>query len=223
MEDGFMESCWFLCKNIDNLRISPFFDGDLALLKRVYLLIFSFFRKFELSQLDYNEEASSSTFENETNVNGMIVEPVQPSTMMTSKYYIEGDYRKGLFGSDDIRQSDGGLRSSVQKIMTQFGFKQSQIADVFAKPEQTLEKVDKGDGKEIVNYLSTRGSQADLEGKVFNPRNLAFRKTLAKVLIQGGVDKKSVYRKLKLERQTAAKKVKKVIKKLSKKQRKLQK
>lgn len=76
MADGFMESCWFLCKNIDNLNISPFFDGDIKLLKRVYLLIFSFFRKFELSQIDYNKEEASNVFENETNVNGMIVEPV---------------------------------------------------------------------------------------------------------------------------------------------------
>jgi hypothetical protein len=49
MEDGFMENCWFMCKNIDNLRISPFFDGDINLMKRVYLVIFSFLRKFELS------------------------------------------------------------------------------------------------------------------------------------------------------------------------------
>ena len=44
--DDFMENCWFVCKNIDMLRVSPFFDGDLNLVKRMYMTIFSFIRKF---------------------------------------------------------------------------------------------------------------------------------------------------------------------------------
>jgi len=44
-----MENCWFICKNIDNLRITPFFDGDVNLMKRMHIMIFSFLRKFELS------------------------------------------------------------------------------------------------------------------------------------------------------------------------------
>lgn len=45
-----MENCWFLCKKIDNLRTSPFFDGDVEFLKRIYLIIFSFMRKFQMSE-----------------------------------------------------------------------------------------------------------------------------------------------------------------------------
>lgn len=104
--------------------------------------------------------------------------------------------------------------------MTEYGFKQTEIQEAINKPTVDLQTIDKG-GKKIIDYLSNRVSKDDLDGKIFQPRTLHFRKKLAEALIHNGMKKKNVYRKLRLEKVLKSKKVKKTIRKLSKKQRKL--
>ena len=41
-----MEHCWFLCNKYNLIKVSPFYDGDLVLVKRIYMTIYSFIRKF---------------------------------------------------------------------------------------------------------------------------------------------------------------------------------
>lgn len=57
------------------LRIQPFYDGDLNLVKRMYITIFSFLRKFTIS---YKEFQKNPKLDNQTNINGMIIEPIGP-------------------------------------------------------------------------------------------------------------------------------------------------
>lgn len=154
LEDGFMENCWFICKNMNSLKISPFFDGDIELLKRVYLLIFSFMRKFQISQDDYKKEAVTSQLDNQTSINGLIVEPILPSAMMSKRYYLDESFRRNIFGNDDIRKSDPVKREQMESIMQEFGFSQKQIEqnlDQNSLPQ--LRRVQKGH-EQLIDFLS---------------------------------------------------------------------
>lgn len=43
-----MEHCWFICHKYNLIKMNPFYDGDLKLVKRIYMTIFSFIRKFKM-------------------------------------------------------------------------------------------------------------------------------------------------------------------------------
>lgn len=48
-DPDFMKHCYVLCNKFDFMKLSPFHDGDVKLVKRVYLSIYSFLRKFDLA------------------------------------------------------------------------------------------------------------------------------------------------------------------------------
>lgn len=43
-----MENCWFICNKYSNFRFTKLLDGDLRLIMRMKLAIFSFIRKFKI-------------------------------------------------------------------------------------------------------------------------------------------------------------------------------
>lgn len=46
----FMKSCWFVCQSFNWNKMSPFFEGDLQMIQRIFFALFSFVRKMELTQ-----------------------------------------------------------------------------------------------------------------------------------------------------------------------------
>ena len=66
-----MKNCWFLCEKMSLTELDPFVDGDVNLLKRVYLYLFSFMRKFSMGKgIDVDLSGGMGS------VNGLGVEPV---------------------------------------------------------------------------------------------------------------------------------------------------
>lgn len=79
----------------------------------------------------------------------------------------------------------------------EFGFKQSEIQETLSPKNKELTKIKKG-YHTIVDYLSANPSKDDLEGKIYEPRTLHFRKKLARALVDNGLGQQYVYSKLKL-------------------------
>lgn len=103
----FMNQCWFICKRIDLLKISPLFDGNLELIRRAYLTIFSFIRKIDISLNEYqeseNKDLEQPDLEVEDNVDGLLVEPLAPHHALSNKFYFNDETRLEVLGKLDTR------------------------------------------------------------------------------------------------------------------------
>jgi hypothetical protein len=69
------------------MRLSPFFDGDLVLVKRIYLSIYSFLRKFNL--VKKGDDITKEDLTAEDNVDGVLIEPLSSFDLGRPKYNIE--------------------------------------------------------------------------------------------------------------------------------------
>lgn len=128
----FMTKCWFLCSKYKLLGFNPIFDGDIKLLKRVYLTIFSFIHKLDMSKDVYNKLKNKdiNPLLVKGNVNGMYVErlnekingplmePLNPSHAITTKYYLEKATRKKLLGKLDTRIKPKKSKKTYKAINT---------------------------------------------------------------------------------------------------------
>ncbi len=123
--EKFLENCWFLCNKFSLIKLSPFFDGDLKLIKRVYLAIFSFTRKFHTSVDEfYNPKKRTKDHELEVDVDGMLIEPLNASHLLSRKYYLEDKTRKDVLGTLDtrIRLPNAKIKDQLNKAMIKMGF-----------------------------------------------------------------------------------------------------
>jgi hypothetical protein len=102
--DDVMKYCWFICNKYEFLKISPFFDGNLEMMKRVYLVIYSFLRKMEMSKV--YEETRLPSYYDLGPINGLLIEPINASHFMTKRYYADDEMRKDILGSLDTRQNN---------------------------------------------------------------------------------------------------------------------
>ena len=100
---GFMDKCWFVCKNYKFFGVDWFFNGDVALVKRAYLTIFSFLHKMNQAQWEYEKKKKVPGYVVDDNVNGLLVEPLNSSYAVTEHYYLENPTRKKLLGKLDLR------------------------------------------------------------------------------------------------------------------------
>ena len=105
----FMKNCWFICNKFSLMRMNPMFDGDLPLLTRIRMALFSFLRKFtQQEELDKKFDALHERAANVSkidlgtieNVNGILAEPVAPGLLISNKkIYLNPRDRLNLLGS----------------------------------------------------------------------------------------------------------------------------
>lgn len=102
--EHFMTYCWFICDKFDMMRISPFFDGDVKLLRRVQIALLSFIRKMRISASEYERLKDNTEYLlTKENVDGMLIEPLNPGHLFTKKFYLDKNDRMKLLGKLDTR------------------------------------------------------------------------------------------------------------------------
>ena len=90
-----MKSCWFLCQSFKPMRISEFYDGDIELLKSSYLAVFSVLRKMkDVEEIEKEAELNDENIRDDSNIDGMLVEPPGPSFTVSNKIYMEDKSRE---------------------------------------------------------------------------------------------------------------------------------
>ena len=99
--DEFKNKCWFICNRFSFLKVSTFFDGNLKLVKRVYLAIYSFLRKLRIERQE--NSSLESNLMTDTDIDGMLVEPITPADFISKKYYADDETREQIFGQTDTR------------------------------------------------------------------------------------------------------------------------
>ena len=114
----FMDKCWFICNNYKFFGLDSFFNGDVELVKRVYLIIFSFIHKLKASEEQLEEEKKSPDYVVDDNVNGLLVEPLHPGHAISNYYYIEDSTRKELLGKLDTRYIPPKLSPKKKEAVT---------------------------------------------------------------------------------------------------------
>jgi hypothetical protein len=90
--------CWSICNKLSMTSISPLIEGDLKLVDRISATLFSFIRKMDVETVRFatNETLPNATsyltdqvfnVRNTENVNGLLVEPVNPSDFINDNYF----------------------------------------------------------------------------------------------------------------------------------------
>ena len=118
--DDFMTHCWFICNKYKILRITPFFDGEIKMVKRVFLAVYSFLRKMDMSKrTKYKEPANFNTI---GAVNGLLIEPLNPSHFLTKKYYGNKKERAEILGGDTRKNfPDYRIQDKLDKTLKRLG------------------------------------------------------------------------------------------------------
>jgi hypothetical protein len=100
--DVFEKKCWMVCDKLNLMEISNFFDGDVKMIKRMYFVILSFFRKFSESAAQEERDQKDEVMDLE--IDGMLVEPLSPGHLLTNKkFYAKKELREDIFGTKDTR------------------------------------------------------------------------------------------------------------------------
>ena len=128
-ESDYLLNCWFLCNKFSLHQISPFWDGDLDLLIRLYTTVGSFLRKI---QVEKQEEEKFDIFKRDAgkrpvftttgNVDGLLIEPLieplNPGNLLTDKqYYMEAKDMMKLMNTTDTRDY---VNPEVSNVLSQF-------------------------------------------------------------------------------------------------------
>ena len=144
----FMDKCWFVCKNYSFFGVDWFYNGDVQLVKRVYLAIYSFLHKFRDSEILYKKQGGTPGYLSQDNVDGMLVEPLNPGHGITDKYYLDKRTRKGLLGKLDLRyvppkltkKKKKKLQNKVDKMMKSLNLPSVAKLNKLRKDHKKLKK-----------------------------------------------------------------------------------
>lgn len=105
---GWEADCWSICNKFSVFKISPLFDGDLALVERISATVISFLRKWNFETAAYAPTLANRTSESwvrenvfnlmaTDNVNGMMIEPVNPGSFVTGDRFTPNSEFQSLF------------------------------------------------------------------------------------------------------------------------------
>ena len=130
---SFYKNCWMICEQYQYYTFSTFFDGDQELLRRINVSLLSFQRKltraerwqekldqksFKFAKLNAKERAGAIGKELllPENVDGTLIEPLNPSHMITDKkHYFRRDDRIRLVNTPNPNSWSVGYRSDQVK------------------------------------------------------------------------------------------------------------
>ena len=123
--DQFMKSCWFICQSYKPMEISSFYDGDVAMLKQAYLAVYSAFRKMEEArntEKEINENPENE--QDDSNVDGMLVEPAGPHLTVSNQYFMDEDSREKYLGTNSVaKRLDAYQTEKLRALFTRHGIK----------------------------------------------------------------------------------------------------
>ena len=175
-EEGWMEHCWFICDQYKIFGISKFFEGDILLFKRIHLGIYSFLRK-----LDRLKNMSKSiNFDTIGTINGLLVEPLNPSHTISKKYYLENDIRKKILGVLDTRPKYSKTQLKHAKRFFELAKNTmgvSTVEGMMAKFKKLKIKKNKKIMKEIIYMQNVmKGKSKIKKAKLFGKKKIKFTK-----------------------------------------------
>ena len=145
---NFYKNCWMICERFKYYSFSPFFDGDIELLRRVNVAVLSFMRKLQRADMVESKRrkkafkkfgikgknrngAIAKELMIPENVDGTLIEPISAASMITNKhYYMNKADRMRLMGRANGEQFWVGYRSDqIKKFFSTFAKRAKAIAD----------------------------------------------------------------------------------------------
>lgn len=156
-KEDWMTKCWFLCSKYKLLGFNAFFDGDIKLIKRVYLTLYSFIHKLKMSDVIHKRKMKlrKKGLLVKGNVNGMLIEPLKEkvngytlepldaSHAMTKKYYLENKLRKKVLGKLDTRikpKKDKKTERNIDELLRVLGLPKMKDIIRLKKAHKVLKK-----------------------------------------------------------------------------------
>ena len=99
MSGDYLKYCWFICGSFNWKKISPIFEGDIQLFKTAFNAIYSFHRRMGQTQEDLIVKEKKGKFSVEKmdplgTADGLLLEPLNPSMAMSSKYVLSDEAKK---------------------------------------------------------------------------------------------------------------------------------
>ena len=141
------DKCWFICNKYNLMRYSPFFDGDVKLIRRIYITVLSFLRKMTIETKENSKIMKKNTLLTFQNVNGLLIEPLNPGHAMSKHYYLRAKDRKKILGSLDTRRRIP--HKSAKKLLTKFLHElgAGKVKDIKSLTMKSMKKKKKKKGK----------------------------------------------------------------------------
>jgi hypothetical protein len=140
---GYFSSCWFICNKFSMVRVSSLFDGDVALLQRIKVALLSFTRKFKKMEREdlsrsmrrkMRRSRVSADLAILNNVDGLMVEPVAASLLITDKKFILNDKDRpkilGQYSINGFQKPTAQAEVAVDAFLTALGL--GKIAEIRA-------------------------------------------------------------------------------------------
>lgn len=116
-----MTHCWFLCHSYNPTRISPFFEGELKFVRKIFLAVYSFKRKIDTETKIYKKKID---------VKNVLMEPLNPSNLVTTSFIPGKKIKKAIFGNKKldkkIKEKIEGMNDKDLKKLKYFLTQQSR-------------------------------------------------------------------------------------------------
>lgn len=124
--DEFYRHCWFLCRKFKWNKMTDFYDGDHHMLQRIEVTMFSFLRRMSLvrDELErFNKKSkewkNKSNLANLETINGLLYEPINPSTALTFHYALDKPtFRKIMGKISNFSLLDINMIKSLNRFLT---------------------------------------------------------------------------------------------------------
>lgn len=168
--DDFMVHCWFICNKYKMLKISPFYDGDIKMVKRIYLAVYSFLRKMDMSKR--MPRKIKNNYETIGSVNGLLIEPLNPSHFLSKKYYGDKKRREEILGGDTRRHfPDHNMQTKLDNTLKRLGLGSVQDIKNNYKLHKKLKKKSKLYIKTLNEYKKyiTHAKKTKIKKKMLPP------------------------------------------------------
>ena len=143
-DPSYIKKCWFICNKFSLLRMNQIFDGDLPMLTRVKIALFSFLRKFtQQKEVDESLQEKNFVARNVSkidlgiveNVDGILIEPVSPGLLISNKRFVlHESFRPNYLGDTSISgipQIQPKQWTQVNEFLTSLGLSSiDQLIDI---------------------------------------------------------------------------------------------
>lgn len=192
-DPAYMKNCWFICNKFSLMRINGIFDGDLPLLTRIRIALFSFLRKLSQQRdVDQRMDREFPQARNVSridlgiveNVNGILIEPVSPALLVSNRrFYMGRRDRQNVMGNlttSGILPLPREVMPQVNSFLSSMNLRSvDELLSVFQRNQEVMNNATIRNRQQESPFDETRHQQSRVNGMINQLWNLQTRQNIS--------------------------------------------